>query len=134
MGSGSLLITSTVAANAPANTTQLMDLKTSPEIASVTTLQIPQGQTWIIDDLFILASADAGTSDPQLRFVKNQNIVVGQTPNISAMLVSNPSRPQLRPKLGFESASQLQVYLITTVANDANADAIKVIATLDKRY
>lgn len=134
MGSGILTLTSTVAASAAVNTTQLVNIATSPEVSTVTTLTIPSGQTWIITDLYILASGDAGTSDPQFRFVKNQTGIVGQTNNLSALLVSNNSRPKLEPKLGFEGTSQLQVYLITTVANDAAADSIKAFAPVDKRY
>lgn len=126
-------MTTTIAANAAANTTQLVDLQTSPEVGKVQTIQIPSKQTWLMLDLFILVSADAGTSDPQLRIVKDQNKVLYQSPNLSTLLVSNNSRPKFEPKLGFEENSQFQVYAITTVANDATADNIKAFAIVDRR-
>ena len=134
MGSGILSISATVAASAVINTQQVATIQTSPEITGVTTLVIPTGQTWVIIDLYILASAGAGTSDPQFRFIKNQVTNVGQSAPLSALIVTNNGRPILSPKLGFESQSQLQIYLITTVANDATADDIVAYAPIDKRY
>lgn len=133
MGSGALTLTATVIANAVVNTQALMSIATSPEVSTVTTLTIPSGQTWIVTDLYILASASAGTSDPVLRFVKNQTNIVGQTTPLSALLVTNNSRPILTPKLGFEGTSQMQVYFITTIVNDATADSLVAYAPLDKR-
>lgn len=133
MGSGMLTLTSTVAAAAPVNTQQMMNIQTSPEKAAVQTQVIPSGQTWIILDLYILVAANFGTSDPQIRFVKNQLNIVAQTGQMSSLLVTNPSRPILSPKLGFEGQSQLEIYIITTVLNDATADAIFALAPIDKR-
>lgn len=134
MGSGILTLTVTVAASAAVNTIQLVNIGTSPEVATVTTLVIPQTQTWIITDVYILTAGAAGTSDPQLRFVKNQVNTVGQIAPLSALLVTANSRPQLNPKLGFEGNSQLQIYSITTVVNDATADSITAYAPVDKRF
>lgn len=133
LGSGVLSLTATVVANAVVNTQALVSIATSPEVSTVTTLTVPAGQTWVINDLYIIASADYGTSNPVFRFVKNQTNIVGQTPPLSALLVTNNSRPILTPKLGFEGTSQLQVYYITTVLNDATADSIIAYAPLDKR-
>lgn len=134
MGSGVLALTVTIIVNATVNTIQLVSISTSPEVASVTTFNIPSSQTWIILDTYILSSGAAGTSDPELRYVKNQVNTVGQTAPLSALLVTNNSRPSFEPKLGFEGQSQLQIYSITTVANDSVADAITAYAPVDKRF
>ena len=89
MGSGILTISATVAASAVINSQQVATIQTSPEIAGVTTLVIPTGQTWVIIDLYILAAAGAGTSDPQFRFIKNQVTNVGQSAPLSALIVTN---------------------------------------------
>lgn len=128
-----ITLTATVAASAVVNTQALMSIATSPEVATVTTLNIPSRQTWVITDLYILTAANGGTSNPQLRFVKNQTNIVGQSAPLSALLVSNNSRPILNPKLGFEENSQMQVYYITTVANDTVADSLIAYAPVDKR-
>lgn len=133
MGSGTLTLTATVIASAVVNTIALVNIATSPEVATVTNLIIPEGQTWIIDDLYVLSTAAAGTSDPQFRFIKNQVTQVGQEAPLSALLVSNNSRPKLSPALGFEGGSQLQIFYITTVVNDATADSIVAFASVDKR-
>lgn len=133
MGSGSLTLTTSIAINAVIATIQLFDIKTSPEIATEQTFTVPAGQTWIIDDLYILATVDAGTSNPEVRFMKNQTIILGQTNPILAYLVSNNSRPKLSPALGYEGQTQMQIYAVTSVANDGVIDAILIYGNVDKR-
>ena len=133
MGSGSLTLTTAIAANAVIATIQLFDIATSPEVATEQTFTIPSGQTWIIDDLYILVTTDAGTSNPEIRFVKNQVLTLGQTNPIGAYLVSNSSRPKLSPALGFEGQTQMQIYAITSVLNNATVDDILIYGNVDKR-
>ncbi len=137
LGSLGIILSATIAANAPAASQALVGIQTSPEKTAVTTFTIPAGQTWIISDVYILVSAGAGTPtvvDPQLKFVKNQVDVMGQTVNLSAMLVSNNSRPVFQPKLGFEPQSQLEIYYITTVLNGTASSTISAFANVDRRY
>ena len=109
-----------------------MSMQTSPEITAETIITVPQSQTWIIQDLFILASADSGTSNPQLRIWKNQQSAIGQTAPLSTYLQTLNQKARFSP-LGFEGGSQIQVYYITTVANDAAAASLLAYLTLDKR-
>ena len=137
MGSVALNLTATIAISAPAASQGMVSIQTSPEKTAVTTFQIPTGQTWIINDLYILVAAGAGTPtviDPQLKFVKNQVTVMGQTVNLSAQLLSNNSRPVFAPKQAYEPFAQLEIYYITSVVNGTLASTISAYANVDRRY
>lgn len=114
MGNSNITIRAVVPADTPAGSTIPCELQTSPEVAAVNILNVPFGQEWIVNDVYVTREQDAGTSDPQIRFIKNQNITIGQTGNLSTRLVSNPSRPELKPKMGFREGSQMQAFIITT--------------------
>jgi hypothetical protein len=51
---------------------------------------------------------------------------MGTTPPLSALLVSNNTRPRFLPSpVGFEAGSIVRMFSHTTIANDATADSIK---------
>ncbi len=118
--------TATVIASAVVGSQNVVTMKTDPTVSGVTELFVPQTESWIFTDAYILATADAGTSTPVVRFDKNRGRSMGQTPPISALLVTNNTRPRFLPSpIGFEAGSIVRMFTSTVIANDATADSIK---------
>ncbi len=118
--------TATVAASDAAGTIDVVNMQTDSTVAAVTELFVPVTENWVFTDAYILAAADAGTSSPSIRFDKNRGRSMGTTPPLSALLVSNNTRPRFLPSsIGFEAGSIVRMFTATTIANDGTADAIK---------
>lgn len=118
--------TATVAASDAVGTIDVVSMKTDPTVSAVTELQTPLTENWVFTDAYILASADAGTSSPVVSFDKNRGRSMGSTPPLSALLVTNNTRPRFLPQpIGFEGGSIIRMFTNTTIANDTAADSIK---------
>ncbi len=120
-----LICTDTIAASAGVGTVGAVNMTRSPLFATQTELTVPNTQTWTIWDIYILAAAGAGTSDPVVNIQKNLDIQMILTPNLTSLLVSNNSRPKFAAmNIGYRPVDILTMLLETTVANDTVADAI----------
>ena len=118
--------TATVGASDVAGTIDVVSLKTDPTVSAVTELQVPLTENWIATDMYILASADAGTSNPIVTMDKNRGRKLVQTPPLGSMLITNNTRPRFSPQpIGFEAGSIIRMFTLTTIDNDATADSIK---------
>ena len=118
--------TATIAASDAAGTIDVVSMQTDPTVNAVTELFVPVSENWVFTDAYILATADAGTSSPSIRFDKNRGRSMGTTPPLSALLVSNNTRPRFLPSsIGFEAGSIVRMFSNTSIANDATVDAIK---------
>ena len=118
--------TATVAASDAAGTIDVVNMQTDSTVAAVTELFVPVTENWVFTDAYILAAADAGTSSPSISFDKNRGRSMGTTPPLSALLVSNNTRPRFLPSsIGFEAGSIVRMFSNTSIANDATVDAIK---------
>ena len=118
--------TATVAASDAAGTIDVVNMQTDSTVSAVTELFVPVTENWVFTDAYILAAADAGTSSPSIRFDKNRGRSMGTTPPLSALLVSNNTRPRFLPSsIGFEAGSIVRMFSNTSIANDGTADAIK---------
>lgn len=118
--------TATVGASESAGTIDVVSMKTDPTVSSVTEMQVPLTENWVFTDCYILASADAGTSSPIVNFDKNRGRSMGSTPPLSAMLVTNNTRPRFLPSpIGFEGGSIIRMFTNSTIVNDGTADSIK---------
>ena len=118
--------TATIAASDAAGTIDVVNMQTDPTVNSVTELFVPVTENWVFTDAYILLGADAGTSSPSVRFDKNRGRSMGTTPPLSALLVSNNTRPRFLPSsIGFEAGSIVRMFSNTSIANDATIDAIK---------
>jgi len=123
--SGVLICTDQVVASAAAATRGNVGITDNPEIAGVNRFLVPSGQTWIFEDLYISAAAGAGTSDPVVQIVKDGGRIMGITPPLSNLLVSNNSRPPYsNRKFLYRGGQSIQMYTITTTANDTGVDNI----------
>ena len=118
--------TATIAASDAAGTIDVVSMQTDPTVNAVTELFVPVTENWVFTDAYILATADAGTSSPSVRFDKNRGRSMGTTPPLSALYVANNTRPRFLPSsIGFEAGSIVRMFTATTIANDGTADAIK---------
>ncbi len=124
--SGLLLCTATVAASEAIGDINNVNFTDSPELATTTRFSIPFGQKWTIEDLYITVAGDAGTSEPVIKIVKSGGRVMGTTPPLSNLLVSNNSRPPYSNlKFVFFGNETIQAQTINTIANDLTIDAIR---------
>ena len=120
-----LTCTATVAASDPIGAIDNVTITDDPSVTGVIRFLIPQGQTWVFEDLYISASANAGTSDPLISVFKGGDRLMGRTPPLSNLLVTNNSRPPYaNRKIGFRGGEELRMSTLATVANDATADSI----------
>lgn len=117
--------TSTVAAAAAAGTNQVASLSKDPQVAAVVELAVPSTQIWRVQDIYISAAADAGTSSPIVRCFKNTSTIIGDTPPLAGLLITNNSRPPGLPVIPqYNPVETMTDYIITTILNDGVADAI----------
>mgnify|MGYP006433747421 FL=1 len=132
MSSGLVLeCTATVGASDVAGTIDVVSLKTDPTVSSVTELQVPLTENWIATDMYILASADSGTSNPVVTMDKNRGRTLVQTPPLSSVLITNNTRPRFSPQpVGFEGGSIVRMFTHTTINNNATADSIKFFVAI----
>ena len=127
-----LTCTATVVASATTPTIVQCTIKTSPTDSGNTEVFVPQTENWILTDMYIIASADSGTSDPMIEFIKNRGISMGTSTGISALLISNNTRPRFLPKpIGFAGGDILSMQAITAIDNDATVDNIKFFVAVD---
>ncbi|MEM5830423.1 MAG: hypothetical protein QXL82_02860 [Candidatus Aenigmatarchaeota archaeon] len=97
-----------------------------PIIGAQNMFVIPSSETWFITDIYVKSSPSI---DVVLRIKKNRDYKL-ETPPVSALLVSNPSRPQL-PVLMFEPNSQLSIEAVNLAAGGASATTVEVFATVE---
>jgi len=125
----SIIFRITIPANQPANsllTGSNAQVIVDPIVGAQNEFTIPSTETWIIKDIFVRASP---AIDLILRVKKNREYKL-ETPPVSALLVSNPSRPQL-PAVGYEPATRLSVEAINLSAGGASATTVEVYATVE---
>jgi len=80
---------------------------------------IPATQRWYIYDVYIRSSSDVAI-DGQLVFIKNNVKVLFRTPPLSALIVTNPSRPAI-PIMEFGPNDRLNIQLVTLAANTGSS-------------
>ena len=123
-------------ANASANiaspTTMNVTIKTTPNDGGSTEQFVPTTENWVLTDMYIISSADSGTSDPIIEFIKDRGVSMGSTVPLSTELVSNNTRPRFLPTpIGYESGSILTIQGITTTDNNGTADDINFYVAVD---
>ena len=121
-----LICTATVAANDPVVSYDNVNITDSPDLGTVTRFLVPEGQNWIFEDLYISTAGGSGTDvDPVVRIYKGGGRIMGTTPPLSNLLVSNNSRPPYsNRKFGYRGGESISMQTITTVVNDGTADNI----------
>jgi len=82
---------------------------------------IPSTQRWYVYDVYTRSSSDVAV-DGQLVFIKNNVKVLFRTPPLSALIVTNPSRPAI-PIMEFGPNDRLNLQLVT-IANNTSTSAV----------
>jgi len=80
---------------------------------------VPATQRWYIYDVYTRSSSDVSV-DGQLVFIKNNVKVLFRTPPLSALIVTNPSRPAI-PVMEFAPNDRLNLQLVTIAANSSTS-------------
>jgi len=93
-----ITLTITIPPNTPRGASVSANIQVRPGETPVTIYDIPLDRDMLIEDIFIKSSGDVAL-DGQLQIVRNEYDIVAETPNISTLLSSNPSRPRVPPKL-----------------------------------
>jgi len=121
-----LICTATGNASIAAGTVANVNITDDPGVGTVVRFLVPQGQTWIFEDLYISTAAGSGaTVDPVVRIYKDGGRIMGTTPPLSNLLVSNNSRPPYsNRKFLYRGGQTIQMQIITTTANDTSVDNI----------
>jgi hypothetical protein len=103
------VLTVSIPANQPVNSTLIAKITTDPRYDPVTTLRVPKGETWFIDDIYVTGSQPV---DGILRVIKNERQVVHITSPVNSLLVSNPSRPVSKLPEPFDEFSTITAEFI----------------------
>ena len=86
---------------------------------------IPSTQRLYIYDVYTRSSSDVAV-DGQLVFIKNNVKVLFRTPPLSALIVTNPSRPAI-PVMEFGPNDRLNLQLVT-IASNSSTSAVTDVA------
>ena len=91
-----LTLTASISANSPSGTTVAMTIKYDPKLAGKDSIQVPNDEAWVIEDVYVDSSQ---TPNGHITFKRSLKEILGVTPPINSLLVSNPSRPFVAPML-----------------------------------
>ncbi len=132
-GSGRTLeCTFAVAIAAPRASVIQSNIRIEPTQALQTEVFVPQTENWVFTDMYILAAADAGVSQPEISFIKNRTNTMGTTAPLGVFLVTNNTRPRFLPSpIGYEAGSIIGIQGTTTIVAGAGADAIRFFVAVD---
>ena len=119
-------ISATFAATLPANQKQYATITLDPALPTVSQQQVPVTEAWVVEDIYVVA---AQTPDSILEFVKNLTESMFRTAPINSLLVSNPSRPRVKPSM-LRGAEILTIVAQNLAVIGAAAETITAYAKL----
>lgn len=116
----------TIPAGASAGTVLNATITDDPSVGAVNEVQIPITETWYITDIYVKS---APSVDIQLTFVKNRRRELYRTPPVSALVQSNPSRPE--PPVMMYQAGEILSVKATTLEANSGTSAVTVEVFVD---
>jgi len=116
----------TLAANLPANSTTPVDITIDPIRGAVQEHTVPADRDWEVVDIYQIT---APTTDGVIQIIKNGEEVLAQTAPLSALDVSNPTRPMIAPQR-FPAQSKLSMNYINLTAVGAAAETVTFYARI----
>jgi hypothetical protein len=119
----------TIPASQPANSLLVgsnAQIIENPLVGALNEFPIPSTETWVIKDIYV---AQSPAIDVQIKIKKNRKYML-ETPPVSSLLVSNPSRPRL-PALLYEPNARLSIEAINLAAGGTSATTVTVQADVD---
>jgi len=129
-----LTVNFTVIASLAAPITRQCTIQLDPNMTAQSEIFVPTTENWVITDCYILAASTTGTdtTDPMIEFIKDRGVSMGITTPITALLITNNTRPRFLPTpIGYEAGSILTIQAITTTTNSATADNINFYVAVD---
>jgi len=121
----SLQVQASVPGSAPALTVVNANILDPTSNTFVSVEVIPSTQRWYVYDVYTRSSSDVAV-DGQLVFIKNNVKVLFRTPPLSALIVTNPSRPAI-PVMEFGPNDRLNLQLVT-IASNSSTSAVTDVA------
>ena len=108
------------------------NIRIEPTQGLQTEVFVPQTENWVFTDMYILAAADAGASQPEISFIKNRTNTMGTTAPLGVFLVTNNTRPRFLPSpIGFAGGDIIGIQGTTTIVAGGGADAIRFFVADD---
>lgn len=89
-----VLINATIPAGLPANQKVPVTFQLDPSLGEVNLLQVPQGEAWVLEEVYVTGSLGI---DGILEVKRNLKDTVARTAPVNSLLISNPSRPRIKP-------------------------------------
>lgn len=112
-----LTATLVLAANTPLRGVTLATFRPESLAAAVSEGQVPSGEIWVVNDVWIAAAADVPAgADAIIRIEKNRRDIKAETSELSTLLVSNNSRPKLSVKVGYKPFEIMRFQGVNTAA------------------
>jgi len=130
---GSIIATATVPNATAAASILPMNLQWTPSIGAANEIIIPAQELWLLKDLYVTSSANAGTDIiPQINIKKDNDRLLDSSEYLDVVLVTSNSRPNgLHANLEFEGASHMTMDLVTSVVAGAER-AVRAIIPYEK--
>ena len=131
---GTIQATATIPASAAIGQAVICTLLYDPSYATDTLVTIPQTERWRLTDVWIRAAADAGiTTNCEIHFKKDVDRTVDRSKPLAVVLITAAQRPNgLNADIEYEGGSQLSMFAVPTVANDATADSVVAYIPYEK--
>jgi len=89
-------VAATFPANLPANQKIYATITLDPALGAVSQQQVPVKEVWVVEDVYVVATQ---TPNGILEFVKNLTETMFKTAPVNALIVTNPSRPVIKPAM-----------------------------------
>lgn len=130
---GNIIITAAYLNGATAGTIVAAELQWNARIPAAAEIIIPISEYWLLTDLFVNSSADAGTEiNPQVEFRKDNDRLLDTSQFLDTVIVTSNQRPNgLHAGLGYEGGSHMTANMISSVAATA-ARSVKAVAPYEK--
>ena len=119
-------ISATFAASLPANQKVYATITLDPALGAVSQQQVPVKQAWVVEDIYVIATQ---TPDAIIEFVKNLTESMFKTAPVNALIVTNPSRPVIKPVM-YRGAEIITVVAQNLAAISTDAETVTAYAKI----
>ena len=118
---GNIRITGSVPDASAGGTIVQANLQWTPRVAAAAEIIIPTSELWLLTDLYVNSTANAGAeTDPQINFYKDNDRLLDSSHYLLSVLVTSNQRPNgLHGNLQFEGGSHMSATFLTSVLSTA---------------
>ena len=119
-------VTATFPALLPANQKIYATITLDPALGAVSQQQVPVKEAWVVEDIYVIATQPP---DAILEFVKNLTESMFKTAPVNALIVTNPSRPVIKPVM-YRGAEIITVVAQNLAAAGTAAETVTAYAKI----